>query len=61
MLIKWHYFSYMMRYTAFQDARAILSTNTVLKRCHPRHGREAAVGDPEKSLYDPGSPTFGRG
>ncbi len=32
-----------------QDARAILSTNTVLKRCHPRRGREAAVGDPGKT------------
>ncbi len=24
--------------------------NTVLKRCHPRRGREAAVGDPGKKL-----------
>ena len=30
-------------------------TNTVLKRCHPRPGREAAVGDPGKSymILDP--------
>ncbi len=30
-------------------------TNTVLKRCHPRPGREAAVGDPGKTymILDP--------
>ncbi len=29
----------------------------VSERCHPRRGREAAVGDPGKTLFETGSPT----
>ncbi len=40
-----------------QDARTILSKSTVLKRCHPRPGREAAVGDPVSNQVFTGPPT----
>ncbi len=41
--------------------RKKFAINTKPERCHPRQGREAAVGDPEKTSIETGAPAFSRG